>query len=865
MRPVRIFLMLRAADGEWASTAHRDLDEAIALWDQFRTQTGGVGVMHVGLARPFARDFDDICHNLADCLLFSTSARWAFHSIGAYSNRIGFVGDIGIHMALSGWGYEAAGAVPARSRNVALSSVGAEVPWLRHLRESDPDLARKAASAGIFDDDSYRTRDEYLDWAARRDLGVARMGFLMAGSDPDDPIEVVKACPPWLLDARMARVNTTVRCANSLLAGQVNYVADLSRMTSDTLLKLPNLGKKSVRDLAQSLWAAVRNGPIAREADRDKDSSFDEMPFPQNFIADEREGEFVPSQAQIASHSAQSGCADSFGRAFAATIENLSPNQVSVLRMRIGLGSPAMTLQEAGEAMGVTRERVRQLEAKMISAFISHPVWRMDFIPRMSALLLERQDPLPAESLDLFEPWFAGSAASLPELRFIMERVTGERFHMFPVNGCEVVTEISKAEWEKAVAHAANIVEKCVPDRVPRAEARCRVEDLLPLQGRELAGDLWSIAQQSVLFAVDADGVDRLVATGTSGEALVAATLAASPRPVHYSELPKLIQATFGRVIDVRRAHNAAGAVGILYGRGSYGTMRHCPLDAQELSLLREAAEALVLGGSPERQWSCAEMLDLLGGESLDLQERANQYILQIALIESSVLVNLGRLVWKAKGEGRNSGATRIDLSQAILSILEANGGPLTRDEIRDTLMRERGLSGYFQLNPRGSLVRLDATRWGLLERDVPLSSAQIAQMRQFMADFLFHKQTGIHFTEIKTIYALQEGLLSDTIDTQTIQSILTMDHRFKSSMAGYIYLSSWTGPRRLTQGEAIAEVMRSAGGNGIKVAEVMSRASALLGRQVERDSLYGAMVSAGAKFDDSTATWLVAEEEEAS
>jgi hypothetical protein len=855
--------MLRAAGGEWASTAHKDLDEAIGLWDQFRAQSGGVGVIHVGLTRPIARDFGDICHALADCLLFSTSARWAFHSIGEYSNRIGFVGDIGIHMALSGWGYEAAGAVPVRIRDVAPRATGAEAAWVLHVREANPDLARKVASAGIFDDDSYRARDEDLEWSVRRDVGVARMSFLMAGLDPDDPIDVVKACPPWLLDARMARVIMTVRCANSLRAGEVTHVGDLSRMTSDSLLKLPNLGRKSMRDLAQALWGAVKNGPIAREAGGDREPAFDEFPRSQNLKTDEGDADFEDVPSPVGISATQKGCSDSFGQAFSATMSSLSPIQVSVLRMRIGLGCPAKTLQEAGDAMGVTRERVRQLESKMIRAFISHPVWRMDFVPRLAALLGERQDPLPAESLDLFEPWFAGSAASLAELRFIMERVTDERFHMFSVNGCEVVTEIPKADWDKAVAHAANIVEQCVPDRVRKSDVRRRVEDLLPYRGSELAGELWSIVQQGALFALDADGEERLVAKGTSGEALVAAALAASPRPVHYSELPKLIRAAFGRVIDVRRAHNAAGAVGILYGRGTYGDMRHCPLDADELGLLGDAAEALVLGGSPERQWSCAEMLDLLGDEGLDFQERVNQYVLQIALTESGALANLGRLVWKAKGEGGNRGATRIDLSQAILSILEANGGPLTREEIRDTLMRERGLSGYFQLNPRGSLIRLDARRWGLLERDVPLSSSQIAQMRQFMADFLFHRQSGVHSSEIKTIFALQEGLRSDVFDTQTIQSILATDHRFKTSMAGYIYLSSWTGPRRLTQGEAIAEVMKSAGGRGIRVADVMSKASALLGRQVERDSLYGAMVSAGAKYDDATATWVFVDEEE--
>jgi hypothetical protein len=160
MRPVRIFLMLRAAGGEWASSAHRDLDEVIGLWDQFRAQSSGVGVMHVGLTLPVARDFDEICHTLADCLLFSTSARWAFHSIGEYSNRIGFVGDIGIHMALSGWGYELAGTIPARTRDVAPGPTGSESAWVLHVRETNPDLASKLASADIFDDESYRARDD---------------------------------------------------------------------------------------------------------------------------------------------------------------------------------------------------------------------------------------------------------------------------------------------------------------------------------------------------------------------------------------------------------------------------------------------------------------------------------------------------------------------------------------------------------------------------------------------------------------------------------------------------------------------------------------------------------------------------------
>lgn len=866
MRAVRIFLMLRSAEGQWTSTAHRDLDETIGLWDSFRAQPGGIGVMHVGLTRPAAGAFDDVAHNLADCLLLSTSARWTFHDLGTYSNQIGFVGDVGIHIALSGWGYEAAESAQPRAEPAPPQASGKEPEpnWILHIRESDPELARAIAAGGIFNDESYRSREEFLEWSTRRSIGIARMEFLMRDLDHEDPIDVLKGCPPWLLDAPMARVATTVRCGNALRFGDIEHVSDLASMTSNDLMRIPNLGRKSVRDLAESFWTAVKKGPIARKADRDVRSALDDDLPPAGGRGSEAPADWpAPHLTRSTEGASGTSPAEYFRRAFDACVDALLPNQAEVLRLRIGSGCQPLTLQEVADRQCVTRERIRQIEAKAILGIVADPVWDMELVPRLSALLSERQDPLLADSLSLFDPWFADAASLRPELRFVVERATGGRFYMLTINGCEVVTEIPKSVWEAAVSHAANIMEKCVLDRVEKSEVRRKIEDLLPFRGHELAGELWSIAQQGALFASESDGVERLVANGTSGEALVAATLANSPHPVHYTEMPGLIKAKFGRVIDVRRAHNAAGQVGILYGRGTYGTMRHCPLTADELALLREAAEAIVLGGAPERQWTCSEMLDLLDGETLDMGERVNQYVLQIALADSSVLANLGRLVWKAKVDGGDHAATRIALNQAILSLLESHGGPLTRDEIRDGLMRERGLSGYFQLNSRGSLIRLDARRWGLLERDVPLSTDQITRMRQFMVDFLFHKQSGVHASEVRTVHALEVGLMADALETQTILSILATDHRFKTSMSGYIYLSSWSGPRRLTQGEAIAEVMQNAGREGVRVAEVMARASALLGRQVGRESLYGAMVSAGAKFDDVTGTWLMSEEEE--
>ena len=50
-----------------------------------------------------------------------------------------------------------------------------------------------------------------------------------------------------------------------------------------------------------------------------------------------------------------------------ARLAGLPPRHAEVIRRRFGLGGPEQTLQQVAAAMGVTRERVRQIEAKAMS------------------------------------------------------------------------------------------------------------------------------------------------------------------------------------------------------------------------------------------------------------------------------------------------------------------------------------------------------------------------------------------------------------------------------------------------------------------------------------------------------------------
>ncbi|MCH7951594.1 RNA polymerase sigma factor RpoD [Patescibacteria group bacterium] len=82
-------------------------------------------------------------------------------------------------------------------------------------------------------------------------------------------------------------------------------------------------------------------------------------------------GDFIEDTSQISPYDATSKrfLKDNIEEVLAA----LSPREAQVLRMRFGLsGERAMTLEEVGSRFGVTRERIRQIEAKALRK-LKHP------------------------------------------------------------------------------------------------------------------------------------------------------------------------------------------------------------------------------------------------------------------------------------------------------------------------------------------------------------------------------------------------------------------------------------------------------------------------------------------------------------
>ena len=83
-------------------------------------------------------------------------------------------------------------------------------------------------------------------------------------------------------------------------------------------------------------------------------------------------GDFIPDKETLQPDS-QVGLKE-MSREVARALGALSPREAAVIRLRFGIGQgEAMTLEEVGQILGVTRERIRQIEAKVLQKMRDHP------------------------------------------------------------------------------------------------------------------------------------------------------------------------------------------------------------------------------------------------------------------------------------------------------------------------------------------------------------------------------------------------------------------------------------------------------------------------------------------------------------
>ena len=724
---LRAFFMLHSEDGAWDISVYQTLEEVIKAWEH-RAVTVDSAVLHVGFERRAARNFDDAILRHPGRVLLTPGAKGALpRSFRSSANPIASVEDEPVFLALDGWGY--AETEPAFNATPALSPKFSD--WIEAFVTAHPEHGNDLAATGIFSESDYLALEQTLSPDIRRELGAYRFHALCR--TPDDPTDMARAAPPWLQRTLLNELNLTVRIANVFHRLTLKKVGDLTAFNVSDLLELKNFGRNSVRDLGRILNEAVVAGPHETRALHVSDSH-------------------------------------SLLDAVAVSLETCDARERDILTRRMGLNTKPETLNEIGDRFSVTRERIRQIESKCIKRLIRQEVWDDVLAEKLKHLLAEREFPLPLIGVEALDPWFAGVGRHRHTMRYLIENMTETNVAIVEIGGVAYLSFLNQDAWSDLLASARQLLAGGVDHGWLESECRNNVEALVPRDANEFRSLLWDQVSRWCQFADDDTGDRQLVAYGRGANQIVEAVLAESDEPVHYSEIPSLVEARGGRPIDERRAHSAAAEVGYLFGRGRYGTLKHLATEGQEWEAIADEAAEIVAEGPQDRQWHTSELLAALIEQGVPVPETFDKYQLDIILKVRGDLHSLGRMVWSDQaGPGGNA---RVDIRQAVIALIQKAGEPLSTSDLRQRLIAVRGIDQGMQLHATEPLIKLDSQIWGLNDRDLNIKRSDQPAFLNRVAARLRDKGHPMSFEECAKAFG-------NEIPPRALYSLAASDCRF--------------------------------------------------------------------------------------
>jgi hypothetical protein len=484
----------------------------------------------------------------------------------------------------------------------------------------------------------------------------------------------------------------------------IDTVEELGQFTRYELLNFPNIGKKSISDISTSLIQKISSTPL--------------FPVSESMNSGQAVSAVTSSSLNKISNSlTYQAEAIPLIEHLTRTLENLSEIDRLVMHGRLGFRGRVLTLEEVGEQLSVTRERVRQRQSKYTKRIIEQEYWDDMIGLKIGQLLVDRVEPLMIELLEVEDSWFKGFENNYVYLKNTIELFTENELRVIDANGLKVVTRITQNNWDALIKRFRQDL------KIKATEKKWSSSDIeqhiLSLLSENSAQELVSIIKIIFQEYMQYDGNSSeslLIAFGKSGESSVAAALAQAEGPLHYSEIARRATKILGKKVDARLAHNAMMTDGIcLFDRGTYGLISHCPLLEKQRLRIRDWVEKMLYEGPINRQWHSREIIEALGKAFPDIAAKLDPYILRMSIEESPKLVFLNRMVWARSDSGMDVG-DRIETNESFIHILEEAGEPLSGSELKQRLSMIRGVSENMQIHGNERLVAIGPNIWALSE-----------------------------------------------------------------------------------------------------------------------------------------------------
>ena len=739
-RELRTFLFILTPGLPIEVTVFRDCVDAQRKWLDWRSQNPSAhGLMFAGSSRPTAAEIAPLLAYWRGYILISESCRWLLPpTLEVFDVPVeGLVATEGyramsVYLGSQGWGY---------SESEARSSLQSVKPGLEEPTKSGHSFVN-TVNASL---SSHGSQEEFL-----RVLPVL---------SPDDPFTIAKHLPLWALDVPLRRLPLTVRCANALKNHALAELRDLSLYSREEALNWQNFGRQSVTDLAESIVTFIQHGPeqLAKKTD-------------------------IPDVMELAP---LLDCVRS-------SLTKFRERDRDVWAGRIGLDGPRRTLEDLAKDYNLTRERIRQIEVKILRTFAQDNVWTSAIAPRLEALLFGKKEPLYVDLLEVEDAWFAGFHRQPNLLKGLLSYFAASELYVWEHQGRALLTKIEESTWVSLKKQVVAAIQNQIPQSLTLTDIEMIVESAVATSSPELASLLMSEIRPVLHFGTAGGRHEVLTAVGRGVTAEVKAILESSPSPLHFSEVAKACEVSLARPINQAHVNNTLSSIGSLYfGRGTYGLWRHFPLTAEQRTEVLAVAEEVVSLESGFRQWHTNEILTKVLNLRPDFANYLNKYLFNVILETSPSLKSMGRMVWVSKEFEGQVPRERIEIQDACIRILREAGRPLGNQDLKDALSKARGMSAFFMLNANREMARVSPGVWGLVARDFHCSELQRQEITEWLYLCLCDRQETLHMDYLVPSF-FPNSSVPDGLTPFMIMNLAQTDSRLHVFRGRFIGLSDW-------------------------------------------------------------------------
>jgi hypothetical protein len=675
-------------------------------------------LLHSGFFRPNLQSPFNFPEIVDGKVLYSGSIKWAlpadYKSPNTPTCNININGNITpCYLAQNKWGYELeddqliisepllASVGGANEKQIFVGKDNDEEPegWFKELKYQFPTLYERASNLGAYNDETYLRIEKDLPISINAEIGKFRFSLLMLEINRLDPSQLASICPSWLQNSSVTVLDTPIRVTNVLRQNNIERIIQLKSFSIWDIHHFPSMGKKSVRDLCQAIIIKVENTP----------TDF-------CYVSSNKEPNIHCKNIDLINENESSlvnvRLIDQLNRTF----ERLNENHSIILKSRLGyFPGGARTLEEIGKELGVTRERVRQLQKKVTQKIIDTEYWDDEIALRIGKLLLDRDAPLILETLDVEDAWFSGFDWNFVFLSHVIKVYSEKEINVINADGRNIICRISQNKWDDLLKDLRiELKNKSEDKQWSREDIQQYLETSLSEHG---AIELLSILNEFFSPFLQYEGDDSnsiLVSYGNSAESLVDAVLSQSDTPLHYSEITRRAMVIAERKVEIRRIHNACDKEDIfLFDRGTYGLIGHCPLPLLKREEIRKIVENVLYQGPINKQWHSKNIIKEVLKTFSDVPNKIDPYVLRMCIGGSDKILFLGRMMWARSDSGMEKN-DRVKINDSFIKILEEEGKPLSGSELKRRLSGVRDIPKSTQFFEDEQIVSVGANVWGL-------------------------------------------------------------------------------------------------------------------------------------------------------